>query len=386
MATYELGRVPRIYVGADAIAGLCTLVESLGARSVVLIADHAVAANGYAAKLTAALDGMSLGEHVVPPGEPTCATVNDAADFVRRYADAAVIGVGGGSALDTAKQAAAVAASREGVEHYLLSAHPFAGKRPMIAIPTTAGTGSEVTRTCIVSDANGRKMWTWGDELLPDAVILDPAATVTMPATITAATGLDAFVHALEARTGQRRNAIAGAPALQAIRIIRHTLAIPVRDPNNLEARQAMQEAALLAGIAIDGCGTGIAHCIGHALGTLYHIPHGVAVTLAIEAALAWNIGGDSEIFAEVADTLDVRIPELPFVLRELLDETRFADAVRVLPDAALAAEAIAEAMIAEENQPMLRNNVRVPNAAEQLELARGTVAVWNTYRAGVRV
>ncbi len=382
---YELGRVPRIYVGTGAIDGLRTLVESLGARSAALIADQAVAANGYTAKLNAALDGMSLGEHVVPPGEPTCATVNDAADFARRFPDAAVIGVGGGSALDTAKQAAAVAASREGVEHYLLSAHPFVGKRPMIAIPTTAGTGSEVTRTCILSDASGRKMWTWGDELLPDAVILDPTATVTMPATITAATGLDAFVHALEACTGQRRNAIASAPALQAIRIIRRTLAIPVREPNNLEARQEMQEAALLAGIAIDGCGTGIAHCIGHAVGTLYHIPHGVAVTLAIEAALGWNIGGDSEIFVDVADTLDVRIPELPFVLREMLDETHFAEAVRVLPDALLSAEAIAEVMVAEENQPMLRNNVRVPNAAEQLEMARGTVAVWNTYRAGVR-
>ena len=383
---YELGRVPRIYVGADAISGLRALVESLGAPAAVMIADQAVAANGYTAKLKTALDGMPLGEHVVPPGEPTCATVNDAADFARRYADAAVIGVGGGSALDTAKQAAAVAASRESVEHYLLSAHPFAGKRPMIAIPTTAGTGSEVTRTCILSDANGRKMWTWGDELLPDAVILDPTATVTMPATVTAATGLDAFVHALEACTGQRRNAIASAPALQAIRIIRRTLAIPVREPNNLEARQAMQEAALLAGIAIDGCGTGIAHCIGHALGTLYHIPHGVAVTLAIEAALGWNTVGNSDVFADVADVLDVRTAELPFMLRGLLDETRFADAVRVLPDAALSAEAIAETMAAEENQPMLRNNVRVPNVAEQLELARGTVAVWNAYRAGVRV
>ena len=193
-----------------------------------------------------------------------------------------------------------------------------------------------------------------------------------MPAAVTAATGLDALVHALEACTGQRRNAIAVGPALQAIRIVRRTLPTVVRTPGDLAARQSMQEAALLAGIAIDGCGTGIAHCIGHALGTLYHIPHGVAVTLAIEAALAWNVAGNEEVFADVEDAFGVGAGEVPSALRVLLDGSRFADAVRGLPGASLSAEAIAGTMIADENLPMLRNNVRVPDDRERLELARG--------------
>src|SRR3954447_26482506 len=107
---------------------------------------------------------MPIVQHSVPAGEPTVASVNAAADAVRRLPEAVVIGIGGGSALDTAKQAAVVAAGASGIEPYLLCANPFGGRRPIIAIPTTSGTGAEVTRTCILSDAGGRKLWTWGDE------------------------------------------------------------------------------------------------------------------------------------------------------------------------------------------------------------------------------
>ena len=127
----------------------------------------------------AALAGSLAGSghverYVVPAAEPDASSVDAAAELVRSIPEAIVIGVGGGSALDTAKQAAVVATASMGVEHYALGANPLPGHRPMVAIPTTAGTGAEVTRTCIVTDRDGRKMWTWGDELLPDLVVLDP--------------------------------------------------------------------------------------------------------------------------------------------------------------------------------------------------------------------
>ena len=121
-------------------------------------------------------------------------------------------------------------------------------RRPIVAIPTTSGTGAEVTRTCIVSDRSGRKLWTWGDEMLPDLVVLDPTAAATMPMAVTVGTGLDAFVHAIEACSGRRRSSIATAAAQRAIALVSRYLPLAAADGTDLRARQGMQEAAFLAG------------------------------------------------------------------------------------------------------------------------------------------
>jgi alcohol dehydrogenase len=381
-AHYELGRVPRVLVGAESLPDLLPVFWGWETLSIVLIVDPALAASGYAQKIRDDLKRYPIGEHVIPAGEPTVESVNAAALFARSYPRAVVIGVGGGSAIDTAKQVAAIVPSFEGIEHYLLGANPFPGRRHLIAIPTTAGTGAEVTRTCVVSDSSGRKLWTHGDEQLPDAVILDAAATASVPAALTAATGLDAFAHALEASTGGRKNAISNAGALQAIRLIRRHLPAAVRDGQNLEARAALQGAALLAGTAIDSAGTGVAHAIGHALGTLYGLPHAVAVAVALEASLDWSVAGASEAFKDAADAMHSKPGDLPSAFRRLLEETRFVDAVRALKDVSLDAAAIAETMNAPENRPMLENNARVPSEADRLELAQRTVRTWHAIRA----
>lgn len=381
MQTYELGKVPPIRVGSTALEGLSERVRALGGRSVALVLDTAVAQGPYMERLEAALQGLPTTRYRVPPGEPTVDVVNQAAAQARGLEEPVVMGVGGGSALDTAKQVAGVIAALHPIEHYLLCANPWAGRRPIIALPTTAGTGSEVTRTCIVSDAQGRKLWTWGDELLPDLVILDPQATVSMPRWVTVSTGLDALVHALEAATGQRSNPISTGVALQALRLVLRHLPTAVREPQNLQARQGMQEAALLAGMAIDSCGTGIAHNIGHALGTLYHLPHGIAVTLALEAALPWNLAGCEARYAEAALAWGVEPQTLPQAFGALLQQVGFAEAVRALAAPTLDPDALVQAMQAPENQPMWRNNARVPSPEEGLELARRTVQAWQAYR-----
>jgi alcohol dehydrogenase len=381
-AQYELGQVPRILVGPDSLASLMPVFWGWETLSIVLIADQAMMDTGYTQKIKETLKKYPVGEHIVPAGEPTVDSVNAAALFARSYPRAVIIGVGGGSALDTAKQVAAIVPSHEGIEHYLLAANPFPGRRHLIAIPTTAGTGAEVTRTCIVSDSSGRKMWTWGNEMLPDAVILDAAVTATVPATITASTGLDAFIHALEANTGGRKNAISSAAALQAIRLVRRHLPAAVRNPQDLEARAALQQAALLAGTAIDNSGTGIAHCIGHALGTLYKVPHGVAVTVGLEASLEWNIAGASEAYKDAADIFHVKPTDLPTAFKKLLEECHFIDAVRALKDVSMDANAISDTMNALENQPMLNNNARAVSDADRLELAKQTVLAWHRIRA----
>ena len=209
------GLAPTIISGTSCLDRLAEPSRRFGRRSAVIVADEAVVRFGYAARVAEALGALDdIRLHEVPAGEPTARSVDAAADAVRAVRSIpVVIGVGGGSALDIAKQAAAVAGGPFGIEHYALGANALPVGPPVIAIPTTSGTGSEVTRTCVLSDRAGRKVWAWGDELLPRLVLLDPAATVTLPPAITAATGLDALVHAVEAVTGRRTSDDVAAPA-----------------------------------------------------------------------------------------------------------------------------------------------------------------------------
>lgn len=378
MLDHASGRVPPVVTGPTSLLRLGGLGRSWSCRRAVLVVDAAVVATGYVDRISAQLDDLEAVVHVLPPGEPTAAGVDDAAAVVRNGGDAVVIGIGGGSALDTAKQAAAVASGRHGIEHYALGARPLPGRRPIVAVPTTAGTGSEVTRTCIFTDSGGRKVWAWGDELLPDLVLLDPLATATMPSAVTTACGLDAFVHAVEATTGRRAAALVTAPALHAARLVVDHLPAAVRDGADLDARQVMQEAALLAGIAIDGGGTGIAHSIGHALGTLAGVPHGVAVAVGLAASFEWNVAGAPEAFADLARAFGCAVTQLPERYAQLTDESRLADAVARVGPLELSVDAIATTMVAEENRPMWANNCRRADDADRHALAAATLGRWN--------
>ena len=315
--------------------------------------------------------------HVIPGGEPTVASVDAAAEVVRSVGHPVVVGAGGGSALDTAKLAAAVAAGDLGVEHYLLSAAPLPVGPPVVAVPTTSGTGSEVTRTSVLTDAAGRKSWAWGDELLPSLVVLDPTLTVSVPPHVTAATGLDAFVHAVEAVTGRRSDEHVAAAAIEAIELVAGNLPDAVARPDDLDARRAMQDAAMLAGVAIDGGGTGIAHSIGHALGTLGHVPHGVAVAAGLRAALEWNIAGSDGAYAPVAAALGCSVADVPARVDQLLDECQFAAVVRRVGPLDVDAESLAAAMIADENRPMYDNNCRLASDDDRRLLAETTLRRW---------
>jgi alcohol dehydrogenase class IV len=379
--SYEIGRVPRTLVGANALAHLGGVLDDLGGAATVVIADQGVEAAGYIARVVAALRPRSVTLHIVPWGEPTLESVDAAATVVRAAGDAIVIGVGGGSALDIAKQAAVVSTGNGGVEPYLLCAAPLPGRRPIVAIPTTSGTGAEVTRTCIVADRAGRKSWTWGDELLPDIVVLDPTAAATMPHAVTAGTGLDAFVHAIEACSGQRRNSIASAAAHRSLSLVLAHLPRVAVDGSDLASRQSMQEAAFLAGIAIDNCGTGVAHSIGHALGSLYHVPHGISVAVGLRAALEWNAAGEPEAYATAATAMSCGIEEIADVFARLCADVGLGAATSSR-DVGMSVEEIATTMNAIENQPMLHNNARAVSDDDREMLAVRTIDVWHGLRS----
>jgi alcohol dehydrogenase class IV len=375
--SYEIGRAPRTLVGADALDDLGGVLDGLGGSNVVVIADQGVEATGYIARVVAALRPRSVTLHVVAWGEPTLGSVDAAAATVRAAGDAIVIGVGGGSALDIAKQAAVVGTGDSGVEAYLLCANPLPGRRPIVAIPTTSGTGAEVTRTCIVADRAGRKLWTWGDEMLPDVVVLDPTAAATMPHAVTVGTGLDAFVHAIEACSSQRRNSIAAASAQRALALVLANLPRVAVDGSDLLSRQAMQEAAYLAGVAIDNCGTGVAHSIGHALGSRYHIPHGISVAVGLRAALEWNVAGEPEAYVDAATAMACEVDAIANTFAALCDDCGLRAATGPV-DVTMSVDDIAVSMNAVENQPMLNNNARMVNDEDRGMLAERTIEVWH--------
>jgi alcohol dehydrogenase class IV len=309
--SFDVPSSAQIAYGVGRLGGLGDDVRRLAGPEapVLVVCDPLVADHGLADAVTAPL--VSAGHRFElftnVRSDPLAEQVDAAAERIRSSGTRVVIAVGGGSAMDVGKFAAAVAPGREPAEHYALAVHSFPAGTPVrICVPTTAGTGSEATRVSVFSSAAGSKLWAWGDALRADLALLDPTMTTGMPTPLTAATGVDALVHAIEACTNRRAHPLTDAPGLQAIRMVRRYLPRAVSTPEDLEARGAMQIAACLAGQAIDGAGTGIAHCLGHALGAVGKIHHGRAVGLCLRVALAWNAEADPARHAAVARAFGV--------------------------------------------------------------------------------
>jgi alcohol dehydrogenase class IV len=243
--TAVLDRIPRITVGAGSIESLGTLAAGrVGAGAAVLLAaDPGLAPLGLVDTARRALERSGLGVALFTDikSDPLAAQVDAGAEVARRERVAAVVALGGGSALDAGKAIAAVARGELPAEAYALCARPLP-RAPLlkICVPTTSGTGSETTRTSIVTDGAGNKVWLWGEELKADEVLPDPALTVGLPPALTAATGIDALVHGVEATTN--RNAFAANDVFGhgAIRLVARWLVRAVDEPADLAAREGL--------------------------------------------------------------------------------------------------------------------------------------------------
>lgn len=353
--------VPEIRFGNDLHRSIGAAAAGLGGvSSAALVIDGFLARSGLAETITASLAENGIRTKIFSDfaGEPKLAHVRAATEVVKGAG--LVIGVGGGSALDIAKIAACCAASGEDAMHYALAANPLP-KNPLkkIMVPTTAGTGSETSATNIFAGPEGKKLWIWGAETKADLVILDPVLTATLPANLTAWCGMDAFIHAFEAATN--RNAHAGGKfyAHEALRLLTSALETAVKEPDNLDARGKVLLGSCYAGIAIDNCGTAIAHNISHALAGLVPVHHGLATALGFEATIAWLAEADTvdlNAAARAAGLADAAA--LPAFVTGLMDRVGI---VRALPAGFSTFEwsALAAEMKAPENQPMRRSTIR---------------------------
>jgi alcohol dehydrogenase len=309
---------------------------------------------GLAAELVASLEEKGIGVRVFSgfSGEPKLKHLREAAHAGKgAYM---VVGIGGGSALDIAKITACCAASGEDPMFYALAEHALPAK-PLktILIPTTAGTGSEVTVTSIFAGEDGRKLWIWGPESRADLVILDPDLTLSLPPQLTAWCGMDAFVHAFEACTNRRAHQGVFLHAHEALRLVSGSLPRAIEASGDLDARGKLLLGSTYAGIAINSCGTAIAHNISHALAGLAPIHHGLATALAFEATLPWLVEADTPFLREAALALGLEgSAELPAFVSGLMDRCGI---VRSLPAAfaSFTAAELAREMQAPENRPM---------------------------------
>lgn len=350
----------------------------------LLVCDRGVADAGLVDRIRDAIGAaMAVECFTAPAGEPTLATIDAAAAKARVLDGPVVIGVGGGTALDVAKLVAGLARCADSVGDYALGRGMLDARAPLIMVPTTAGTGSEATATAVFSDGRGRKLWAWSPVLRPDTIVLDPRLTLSLPPGLSVATGLDAFAHALEAVSGQSTGTVVEGPALAALALATEHLARVVDDPADLDARQGMQSAALLAGAAIDVGGTGIAHNIAHALGTCHHVPHGAAVALGLQASLDWSIELAPARFAAAAAAFgggtDVEL--LATRYDEWLLRLDFARLARMAIPADPDPGRLAEAMAADENAPMAANSARPPTAGDFPRLAERCVKLCHRHR-----
>ncbi|NVP53755.1 iron-containing alcohol dehydrogenase [Mycoplana rhizolycopersici] len=352
--------VPEIRFGNDLHRTIGEAAAAFGARNAAVVIDGFLAQSGLAGRIAAQLAGEGIASRLFSAfsGEPKLKHVREATE-VASGCDL-VIGVGGGSALDIAKIAACCAVSGEDAMHYALAAHPLP-RDPLkkIMVPTTAGTGSETSATNIFAGPEGRKLWIWGPETKADLVLLDPVLTMTLPASLTAWCGLDAFVHAFEAATN--RNAHAGGKfyAHEALRLIGGALETAVREPENLQARGAVLLGSCYAGIAIDNCGTAIAHNISHALAGLAPVHHGLATALGFEMTIGWLAEANTADLNAAARALGLQsASELSAFVSGLMDRTGIE---RALPKAFVEFDtaALAAEMRAPENQPMRRSTIR---------------------------
>lgn len=320
-------------------------------------------------------------------GEPSYKHIEKTAQWIIEQAKPPfyVLGMGGGSVLDTCKIAIGYADEKINdhscaLADFALAKKPFTYKRHFSLIPTTAGTGSEATRTAIASNDAHQKLWFWDDCFLPQQVILDASLTTSLPKNATIASGLDAFVHAFEALCGQRSNGWSQALAQHAITVIIESLPLLTKQPENLMHRQKMLEASCMAGMAIEQSGTGIAHNIAHALANFTSLPHGVAVTMATDALMSWNTQQASHASLNwVNNALNVAGYEgdLDIAFSAFITTCDFYSLPSLYANNVIEPDLLIKNMMLSENAPMLKNNVRIPSTNQLSEVAQLFINHW---------
>lgn len=307
MSTIALPRIVR--VGGGSIAELPAALSQCGLFSPLIVTDPFLTEHGMVDRLTGVLADAGIGFRVFSDtvADPTVAVVTAALDWLDAGDHDCIIGFGGGSPIDTAKAVAALALDRRPIPAMKA---PVANDRPglpIIAIPTTAGTGSEATRFTIITDeASSEKMLCAGLAFLPMIAIVDFELTMAKPRRLTADTGIDSLTHAIEAYVSKHANPFSDAMAISAMRLIAPNLRVACDDPANRSAREAMMVGAHHAGLAFSNASVALVHGMSRPIGAFFHVPHGLSNAMLLPAITAFSAPSALSRYADCARAMGV--------------------------------------------------------------------------------
>lgn len=288
-------------VGTNVLGEAAPLLKKMGNKAFIVTGRH-VAVSNMMKQLTALLDENGIDCVIFDgiTGEPTDTMIEKGVEILKSSGCDFIIGIGGGSPLDSAKAIAAMAVNEGSIADY--NGKEITGEiLPLAAIPTTAGTGSEATKFTVITDSEkGIKMLLKGDVLVPKLAIVDSSFTVGAPKSVTSATGLDALTHAVEAYTSRKAFSMTDTLAVSAVKRIMKYLPIAYKEPDNSLAREQMSIAALEAGICINNSSVTIVHGMSRPIGALFHVPHGMSNAMLLKECLSFAVSGAYEKFANL--------------------------------------------------------------------------------------
>jgi len=304
MNNFLYSAVSDVLVGPDTSNQLGDLAAGMGIKRALIVTDPGIIQFGL---LDAAIENLkannielSIYSDVV--ADPPESVVIDAVAAAQAFGCDGVVGFGGGSSMDVAKLLAVLIKGEQQLADIYGVDQINGGRLPLIQVPTTAGTGSEATMVSIITTGETTKAGVVSRTLLADKVILDAKLTLGLPPAVTAATGIDAMVHAIEAYTSQRlKNPLSDMLAREALRLMAGNITTAVKQGDNVEARSAMLLGAMLAGQAFANAPVAAVHALAYPLGGNYHIPHGLSNSLVLPHVLRFNAPVASELYAELA-------------------------------------------------------------------------------------
>lgn len=300
--------VANIQFASDSVLHLPDELSRLACKRPVIISDKGIVGLGLLDPVFEVLASNSI-EYALydeTQADPPTQNVFDAVEQAKLFNADSVIGFGGGSSLDVAKLVACLAVAERDLDQMFGVDQVTGSRLPLIQVPTTAGTGSEATGVSIVTTGESTKAGIVSETLLADTILLDPKLTLGLPPMVTAATGIDAMVHAIEAFTSKRlKNSISDMLALKALSLMSRSIRTAVFDGANLAARSDMLLGAMFAGQAFANAPVGAVHALAYPLGGLFHIPHGLSNSLVLPHVLRFNGASADELYQQLGQVID---------------------------------------------------------------------------------
>jgi len=366
---FEFNTVGRIVSGAGSALALAGELRQLGVSRPMLVTDPGLVAIGLVQPVIAALEQEGLSPLLFDQvrEDPPEDTVLAAADAARNAGVDGLFAVGGGSSMDVAKVVAVLLGGDQPLAE-LYGVGMVSGSRlPLVLVPTTAGTGSEVTPVAVITTGETTKAGVSSPVLLPDVAVLDADLTLGLPPAVTAMTGVDAMVHAIEAYTSRhKKNPLSDMLALQALHLLARNIRRAVRQGDDRAARERMLLGACLAGQAFANAPVAAVHALAYPLGGHYHIPHGLSNSLVLPSVLEFNAPEAQELYAELAEVVcgeavpgsdEAKTAALVAALRQLIDDVQLPATLRAAQVREADLETLAQdAML---QQRLLVNNPR---------------------------